>query len=307
MLFSFWAGANNPWDVVLDGCRHAERTGWDGVWVADHFMPLVEGYQPGDDDEDHELDPILEAWTMVGALGASVPRVRIGTMVSGNTYRHPAVLANMAATADHISGGRIVLGVGAGWQENEHERYGMGLGEVGPRSDRFEEACEVIKSLLTQRRSTFSGEYYTLIDAPMEPKPVQDPMPLMIGGGGEKRTLRTVARFADEWNVWARPDDMRHKTSILEQHCETVGRDVAEIHKSVCALLVIADSEEKAEEVRSGMAHRGGLVGTVDQLREIVADYEAAGVDELVVPDFTMTPDNRAHLLDRFRAEVLDA
>lgn len=307
MQFSFWAGAGNPWKVVLDGCRHAEATGWDGVWVADHFMPLVEGYQAGDTDTDHELDPILEAWTMVGALASAVPRVRIGTMVSGNTYRHPAVLANMAATADHISGGRIVLGVGAGWQENEHARYGMELGDVGARSDRFEEACKVIKSLLTRQRSTFSGEYYTLDDAPMEPKPVQEPMPFMIGGGGEKRTLRTVARFADEWNIWARPDDMRHKTSVLERHCEAVGRDISEIRRSACALLVIADTEDKAAQVRSGMAHRGGLVGTVDQLRSIVADYEAAGVDELVVPDFTMTPENRAHLLDRFRSEVLDA
>lgn len=309
MLFSFWANAGNPWSQVLDGCLHAESTGWDGIWVADHFMPLVEGYADSDAgaDLDHELDPILEAWTMVGALAAAVPRVRIGTMVSGNTYRHPAVLANMAATADHISGGRIVLGIGAGWQENEHARYGIELGSRAGRSDRFEEACEVISGLLRDERTTFDGEYYQLDAAPLEPKPVQEPMPLMIGGGGEKRTMRTAARFADEWNIWARPEDMQAKLPVLHGHCADVGRDPGDIHVSACAMLVIADDEAKAETIRGRLAHRGGLVGTIEQLRDTVAAYEAAGVHEIVVPDFTMTADNRADILDRFRAEVISA
>ena len=305
MLFSFWANVGNPWSVVLDGCKHAEATGWDGIWVADHFMPNIEGFA-GEEDE-AELGPVMEAWTIIGALGAAVPRVRIGTMVTGNTYRHPAVLANMAATADHISGGRIVLGIGAGWQENEHARYGMELGSRGGRSDRFEEACEIIKGLFANDRTSFDGEYYNLDGAPLEPKPVQDPMPLMIGGGGEKRTMRTAARFADEWNIWARPEDMRQKLPILHRHCEDVGRDPAEIHVSACAMLVITDSEEHTEKVAGRMAHRGGLVGTVDQLRATIAEYEELGIDEIVVPDFTMTPENRADTLDRFRAEVIDA
>lgn len=307
MRYSFWANAGQPWDVVLDGCRHAEATGWDGVWVADHFMPLAEGYEQGGAGADKELEPVLEAWTMIGALAAAVPRVRIGTMVTGNTYRHPAVLANMAATADHISGGRIVLGIGAGWQENEHARYGLELGAVGPRSDRFEEACEVITLLFSQERSSFEGEYYQLDDAPLEPKPIQQPLPLMVGGGGEKRTLRTAARFANEWNIWGAPDDLRHKISVLERHCADLGRDPAEIQKSACAMLVMADDEDRAAAIRGRMAHRGGLVGTIGQLRETVADYIAAGVDELVVPDFTMTPENRSEILDRFRSEVVAA
>jgi alkanesulfonate monooxygenase SsuD/methylene tetrahydromethanopterin reductase-like flavin-dependent oxidoreductase (luciferase family) len=212
----------------------------------------------------------------------------------------------MAATADHISDGRLVLGVGASWQENEHRRYGIELGGPKERSDRFEEACEILTLLFTQERATFVGEYYQLDDAPMSPKPVQDPIPLLVGGGGERRTMRTAARFATEWNVWARPDDMRQKISVLERHCDEVGRDPSEIAKSAAALLVIADSEDHAEAVAAKMGHRGGLVGTVDQLRRTVEEYRAVGVDELIVPDFTMTPENRTGILDRFRTEVVD-
>ncbi|MEE9416186.1 MAG: TIGR03560 family F420-dependent LLM class oxidoreductase [Acidimicrobiales bacterium] len=306
MRFSTWF-AGNSWKSVLDGCRHAERTGWDGVWVPDHFMAPPDGY--GAEDElgtDPERAPILEAWTMLAAIAALVPRLRIGAMVTGNTYRHPAVLANMAATVDQISNGRLVLGIGSGWQENEHEHYGIELGTPSELSDRLAEACAVLKMLLSQERTTFAGTYYQLDDAPCEPKPVQQPLPLLIGGGGERRTLRTVARFADEWNVWGTPSDLRHKIAVLEQHCATVGRDPSEIQRSAAALLVMTDSPEEAEQLRSGMEHRGGLVGTIDQLREIVAEYAAAGVDELVIPDFTMTAETRADTLDRFRAEVIE-
>ena len=306
MRFSFWADTGKPWDKVVEACSHAEATGWDGVWVADHFMPNVDGYDPTADPSDTELAPMLEAWTMLGGLAATVPRVRLGTMVTGNTYRHPAVLANMAATVDHISGGRVVLGIGAGWQENEHHRYGLELGSVAERSDRFEEACEVLRALCRDERVDFDGRYYQLTAAPMAPKPVQKPLPLLVGGGGERRTLRTAARFADEWNVWGSPDDLRHKIRVLERHCADVGRDPADIEKSAAALMIMTDTEELAEQFRAGLAHRGGLVGTVEQLREIVADYVAAGVDEVIVPEFTMTPENRNETLDRFRAEVIE-
>ncbi|MGI9624693.1 MAG: TIGR03560 family F420-dependent LLM class oxidoreductase [Acidimicrobiales bacterium] len=306
MKYSFWANAGQPWPDLLAGCRHAEETGWDGIWVADHFMPLVGGYDAGGGaDLDDELGPVLEAWTMIGALAVAVPRVRIGTIVTGITYRHPAVLANMAATVDHISGGRLVVGVGASWQENEHQRYGMELGSPRERSDRFEEACEVLTLLFTQERATFDGDYYRLDGAPMMPKPIQDPIPLLIGGGGETRTLRTAARFATEWNVWGGPADMAHKISVLEAHCEALGRDPEGIAKSAAAMLVITDTEDKAEQVVATMGHRGGLVGTVDQLRATIDEYRAVGVDELIIPDFTMTAENRSRILDQFRAEVL--
>lgn len=307
MRISYWASSGNSWADILAGCRHAEATGWDGVWVPDHFMAPPGGYGPEDGADDSEMGPILEAWTMLGGLAAAVPRVRLGAMVSGNTYRHPAVLANMAATVDHISDGRLVLGLGAGWQENEHRRYGIPLGSPTVLSDRFEEACEVVKSLLTQPRTSFDGVYYQLDGAPCEPKPIQENLPLMIGGRGEKRTLRTVARFADEWNGWGPPEDMVHLKGVIEGHCADVGRDPAEIQLSAVGLLVFTDDEAATAKLQASMAHRGGLVGTVDQLRQRVRDYQEAGIDELLVPDFTMTPDNRNDMLDRFRTEVIEA
>ncbi len=307
MRFSYWANGGQSWADLLEGCRHAEATGWDGIWVPDHFMPPPEGYGPEDGvDGSAEMGPILEAWTMLAALAVAVPRVRLGAMVTGNTYRHPAVLANMAATVDHVSGGRLVVGVGAGWQENEHRRYGLELGSVADRSDRFEEACEVLTLLFSRERTTFHGRYYELDEAPMEPKPLQDPMPLMVGGGGEKRTLRTVARFATEWNVWGRPEDVAQKIGVLEQHCEDVGRDPTEIQKSAVGLLRFVETEEDAAAVREHLGLRSGLVGTPDQLRRRVDEYAAVGVDELLVPDFAFPVEERNANLDRFRAEVVD-
>ena len=192
MRISFWPGATQTWDDVLDLARHVEAKGWDGIWYADHFMP---------DDEDTSED-CNEMWSTLAGLAATVPRLRIGSMVSCNTYRHPAVLAKIAATVDNISRGRLVLGLGAGWQENEHHAYGLDFPTLGGRSRRMEEACQVLKALFSNRRSDYHGRYYQLVDAPLEPKPVQDPLPLLIGGGGEKVTLRITAQYADEWHVW---------------------------------------------------------------------------------------------------------
>lgn len=307
MRYSYWANTGQTWQHLLEGARHAEATGWDGLWVPDHFMPPAGGYGPEDPpDPAAEMGPRLEAWTVLAGLAIAVPRVRLGAMVSGNTYRHPALLANMAATVDHLSGGRLVVGLGAGWQENEHQRYGFELGTLAGRSDRFEEACEILKMLFSQDRTTFGGHYYQLDDAPMEPKPLQQPLPLMIGGGGEKRTLRTVARFADEWNVWGHPHDLRQKIAVLERHCRDTGRDVSEIQKSAVGLLIFTETKEETAEIRAGLGHRGGLVGTPDELRVTVADYRDAGVDEIIVPDFTMAVEERNSILDRFRTEVID-
>ncbi|MEM9037758.1 MAG: TIGR03560 family F420-dependent LLM class oxidoreductase [Actinomycetota bacterium] len=297
MRFSFWPSASQPWDAVLEPCRHAEATGWDGLWIADHFMPFA-----GDVDE-----PMLEAWSTLTALAVAVPRVRLGTLVCGNTYRHPAVLANQAATADVVAGGgRVVLGVGAGWQENEHTAYGIELGSVGWRLDRFEEACEVLRSLLDERRTDFTGEHYTMTDAPMEPKSGGDaPMPLLIGGGGEKRTLRITARFADEWNVWGDPEIMRHKNGVLDAHCEDLGRDPSEIERSAVALLFLSDDDDWLTKIRERDVGRPAIIGTPAELVETVGEYVEAGVDELIVPDFTLRGgQQRLDTMDRFLTEV---
>lgn len=296
MKFSIWPRSSSPYAEVLAAARHAEATGWDGLWFADHFMP---------NDADTS-GPTAEAWTTVAALAAAVPRVRIGTLVSGNTYRHPAVLAKMAAQVDIVSGGRFTLGLGAGWQRNEHEAYGIEFSTVKGRLDRLEEASELIHGLLTSDQTTFEGQYYQLTDAPLSPKPVQQPLPLLIGGGGEKRTLRIAARFANAWNVWGSPDTLRRKGAILEQHCADVGRDPQEIERSANALLRFTATEAEAEEARS--SGRPVIAGTVEQVRAQVADYAAAGVDELIIPDFNLGgPEERAATYDRFMQEVVPA
>ncbi len=199
---------------------------FESAWTMDHFYPLtppVEG-------------PILESWTMLAALAQATTRLRLGAMVNGMHFRHPAVTANMAATLDHISGGRLELGLGAGWFFTEADAYGIPLGSPAERSDRFEEGVEVVHRLLTQETTTFSGRHYRLTDARCEPKPLQRPRPpIVIGGKGPKRTLRTVARFADHWDMTfpESPADWKALDDVLVAHCAAIGRDPATIRRSV--------------------------------------------------------------------------
>jgi F420-dependent oxidoreductase-like protein len=292
MRFSLWPHANQPYADVLDAARHAETTGWDSVYVADHFMVLP-SMAP-------EHTPTLECATVVTALAASVPRIRIGALVFGNTYRHPAVLANMAATIDHICGGRFVLGVGAGWQQNEHEQYGIDLPPPRERLDRFEEAVQVIRGLLEQPRTTFAGRHYRLTDAVCEPKPVQRPLPILIGGSGERRMLRIVAERADIWNTWGRPDVIAHKSAVLDRHCAQLGRDPATITRSAQALILLdaKPDEVQAQAARSPLPMIGG---SDDQLVETLGRYAEIGVSEFIVSDRTLGPGNqRREAMDRF-------
>ncbi len=295
MRFSFWPGAAQPWKDVLELALHVEATGWDGIWYADHFVPNAQNIS----------GPCNEAWTTIAALAASVPRVRIGPLVSGNTYRHPAVLAKMAATVDQISGGRLVLGLGSAWQENEHEAYGIPFYTTGDRLRRLEEACQVLKSLFSEDQTNFDGKYYQLKNAPLDPKPVQQPLPLLIGGGGEKITLRIAARYADEWNTWGDVATLKHKMGVLDRHCAEVGRDPGQIQRSAVVMLYLSDDAEFIEKIRA----RGGgppmLAGNPDEVREVVKSYADAGVDELVIPDFNLgSRERKLPILDRFIREV---
>lgn len=291
MRFSFWTGNSHPWAETLDVCSHAEATGWDGLWVADHFMPFM-----GDD-----LGDFHEAWSLLAGLAATVPRVRIGPLVTGNTYRNPGVLAKIAATVDHISGGRCVLGIGSGWQENEHVAYGIEYLTPGKRLSKLEESAAVLRSLLSQERTDHEGEYYTFTNAPLQPKPIQDRLPIMIGGGGEKRTLRITAQYADEWNVWGTPEVLEHKNSVLDAHCADVGRDPADIQRSAVALLLLG-MEQPTEGF---LGSRPAVAGSVEQAIDTIGRYRDAGVDEFIVPDFTLGPlGPRKETMDRFINEV---
>jgi F420-dependent oxidoreductase-like protein len=295
MRFSYWPGAGQPWDEILGASQHAEATGWDGVWFADHFVPSV-----GDIG-----GPNHECWSVLAGLAAAVPRVRIGSIVAGNTYRNPAVLAKQAATVDHISGGRLVLGLGAAWQENEHLAYGIPFPSTKERLDRLDEACAVITSLFGEERSSFSGRYYQLVDAPLAPKPVQNRLPLLIGGGGERRTMRIAARWADEWNAWGTPELHAQKAEVLARHCEELGRDPDEIERSAIALLFLSTDEGWLAGLRDRDFGRPTIVGTPAEVVEVVRRYRDAGVDELLIPDFTMPdPARKRDVLDLFINEV---
>jgi F420-dependent oxidoreductase-like protein len=203
----------------------ADESGFDHLWNFDHFAAIM---------TDPEID-VLEAWTMLGAMAEATSRVRIGCMVTGNTYRHPGVLAKMAVTVDHFSNGRLELGIGAAWAENEHAMLGMEFGTAGQRVQWLDEACEVMKLLFTQERTTFEGTRYALHDAIANPKPVQRPHPpFWIGGRGERKTLRVIARHADVWNApGGEPDEVARLAGVLDRHCADIGRDPAEIRRSV--------------------------------------------------------------------------
>src|SRR5215467_4160901 len=198
------------------------------AWLFDHFMPIM-----GD-----PTGPCLEGWTLLAAFAGQTKHVRVGIMVTGNTYRHPAVLTNMAATVDVISGGRLDFGIGAGWNELEHTAYGIPLYATGERIKRMGEACEVYRLMCTETAPDFNGQYYQLKGARCEPKPIQKPYPpIVIGGSGEQLTLRMVAKYADIWNFVGGPIELfRHKNEVLDRHCAAIGRDPSTIERSVQAL-----------------------------------------------------------------------
>jgi alkanesulfonate monooxygenase SsuD/methylene tetrahydromethanopterin reductase-like flavin-dependent oxidoreductase (luciferase family) len=296
MRFSVWPSINQPWDELVATARHAAATGWDGVWVADHFMPNEPGPYPPE-------EPTLEAGSLVAALAAAVDRVRIGTLVYGNTYRHPAVVANMAATVDHVSGGRFVLGLGAGWQVNEHEAYGIELPPVGERVDRFAEAVQVIRSLLTDPATTFAGKHYRLAGARCEPKPVQDRLPILVGASGD-RMLGIVARHADAWNTWGLPDHIAERSGFLTRRCEALGRDPGEVARTAQALVVFTATDAEGDRLMAG-APRPMIAGTPARVRDVVAGYAEVGVDEVIVPDPTLgSGQAKLDALDRYLDEV---
>lgn len=280
MRLSLWPNAQQPWDQLVAEVRHAEDTRWDGVYLADHFMGDGGGFGAPE-------VPNLESTSALSALGAVTERLRVGPLVLGNTYRHPAVVANWAATLDQVTGGRVVLGIGAGWQQNEHEQYGIPLPRPGARLRRLDEACTVIRSLLSEPRTTFQGRHYELHDALCEPKPVQERLPLLIGGKGD-RMLGLVARHADEWNMWGLPDTIAERAAVLDRHCESIGRDPSTIRRSTQALVMVTDDAARARELAERVAPRATVAGPAEHFAEVVERWAEVGVDEVIVPDFVL-------------------
>ena len=307
MRFGLFTGTTGiAWPQLQSLWQHIEATGWDAACVTDHFMPNTRD----------PVDDTLECWTALSGLALSTQRMRIGTLVVGNTYRHPAVVAKMAATVDIMSGGRLICGIGAAWQRNEHTAYGIPFATVGERLSRLEEACQVLLGLWTQPRTTLSGKYYQLTAAPLFPKPLQQPHPeLLIGGGGEQRTLRIAAKYADHWNTWGGPETLRHKGEVLDKHCAAVGRDPVQITRSANMPMAITEDPAASERLARGLVQRFGftearardtvLAGSITQIQEKLGRLQATGVEQLFIPTFL--PPWNLDQLDRFMTEVAPA
>jgi F420-dependent oxidoreductase-like protein len=291
LAVSAWLGTTWSAVDILAVATEAEAAGYDGIWIADHFMGNT-------DTEEISETPLRECFSVLAGLATAVPRVRLGSLVASMTYRHPAVLANIATTIDDLSGGRLVLGVGAGWQLNEHAAYGIDLGPVRERIDRLEEGLDVLDGLLRNPRTTVEGKHYTVTGAPtVTPAgPPRSRIPIMIGASGEQRMLGVVARRADEWNCWSTPEVFAHKSAVLDEHCERIGRDPAEIRRSTQALLRIGGSAEEAPP--------GVVAGSVDQLVDTIGQWRSTGLDELIVPGIRGTADEARELFGRFHTEI---
>lgn len=237
----------------------ADELGFHAVWNYDHFYGL---YLTGVPLE----QPTFEGWTTLAAMGKIVKRARIGCMVTGVTYRHPALLANMAVAVDHISGGRLEFGIGAAWHEPEHLTYGYDFPSAGTRIAMLDEACELIKRLWYEDKVDHEGRFWTLKDAMCFPKPVQEKIPIVIGGSGPKKTLRVVAKHADEWNApAATPESFSALSVILDEHCAAVGRDPKEIRRSVQIFITPTSKEQ------------------MDGLPDLLDGLSAVGVDHAVM------------------------
>ncbi len=293
------------WPDLLALWRKADGWGYDSLWNFDHFYPIFVAPD----------GPCLEAWTTLSALAQATSRARIGTLVNGNTYRNPCLTAKMAATLDHISGGRLNLGIGAGWFELEHQAFGFDFKDVPKRLAALDEACDIIKSLFTEPRTTLRGRHYTVEDAIGQPKPLQRPHPpILIGGTGEKVLLKLVAKHADMYNASAGADRMRHLIEVINRHGQTVRRDTSAIeHTVMIPLAYQADAERQqfmcnlvagmrgtsAEEARKGI-----MIGDRAECFDTIERYRRAGVTHFI---FMLFQPIREDEIQAFAEDVIPA
>jgi F420-dependent oxidoreductase-like protein len=277
-----WSQATD-WPAIRDASLAAERSGWDSVWVWDHLMSII-----GPSDQ-----AILEGWTTIAAIAALTSRVRVGLLVGANTFRNPGLTAKLATTLDHISGGRAVLGLGGAWFEREHEAFGIEFGEtVGRRLDWLEEAAGIIRQLLDGETVSHDGPRYRLVDAICRPLPIQRRLPLLVGGHGPRKTLRTVARHADAWNTSGHVDEVTGRVAILEEHCAAEGRDPSTIERTISFPVVIRDERPEAERIwqslieANGATHAGSvphLLGSPATVADAIRPYLGLGFSTIIV------------------------
>jgi len=296
---------NTTWKDLREIWKLIDSLDYDTAWVFDHFFAILSD----------PSGPCFEGWTSLAALAAESSRVQAGVLVTGNTYRHPAVLAKMAGTLDHTSGGRFIMGMGAGWFELEHNAYGIPFYSTAERIRRLDEAVEIIKRLWTEKQVTFDGRYYQLRDAYCEPKPLQQPRPpIMIGGSGEKLMLRVVAKHADQWNTFGSPEVFRHKIEVLKEHCAAVGRNFDDMEVSWAGAALVTDSRDEKDELLRRWANAfgitpeqyamGALVGSPSEVRDRIGKFIDVGVTHFI--PIANAPFNQESIR-RFAEEVIPA
>lgn len=291
------------WPGMRAAAVDAERLGYHSLWTWDHLYPIL-GSPDG---------PMLEGYMVLGGWSQVTSRVTLGLMVGANTFRNPALVVKQVTTLDHLSGGRAVLGLGAAWFETEHTAFGIDFGaSIGERLDRLDEAVELIHGMLHQETASARGVHYHAKDVRNEPRPVQARLPILIGGIGERKTLRTVARFADAWNAaLVTPEQAREKDAILRRWCEEVGRDPASIERtlSLGPILIRDDPAEADRVVRHIKEHNRGTqrefaTGSAAELAERWRGYVDAGFRHII---FHLAPPYDAETLERFATEVIPA
>jgi F420-dependent oxidoreductase-like protein len=287
------------WDEIRDAALLAEQAGWDVLMTWDHFVPLM-----GD-----VTGPNLEGWQLLPALAAITTKPKIGMLVTGNTYRHPAVLANMASTLDNISHGRAVLGIGAAWNEHEHKMYGIDFDTPAIRLAKLREATRINRVLLDEGKMTYHGKYYHLENATLGTRPVQQHVPILIGGGGEQVTLKITARYADWWHGFGSADIVKHKLEVLKKHCVDVGRDFSEIAPTTGGGILVRDDanlidkrmREVAARNKVASPNRPAVLGKPDDIAKQLLGLHKVGVKGFL---FGMSPPYDRETVERVMTEV---
>jgi alkanesulfonate monooxygenase SsuD/methylene tetrahydromethanopterin reductase-like flavin-dependent oxidoreductase (luciferase family) len=284
---AFWVNRTD-WPALRDACLEVERAGWDSLWIDDHLLA----------DEGDPADSKLEGWATLSALAVLTERVRLGLLVAANTFRAPGLTAKLATTVDHLSDGRLVLGLGGGWFEREHDAFGIDFGAgFGERLDRLDESVGLIRRLLDGERVTHEGRFYTMHDALSAPLPVQPRLPILIGGSGPTKTLRTTARYADLWNGYGPPERIAATSEILRERCAEVGRPFGEIERTVTLDGVVRDTTDAADAAWTEIEHIHGLEGRTgsdgtdrgltvggppEEVAALIDAYRRVGVGEVV-------------------------
>jgi len=292
---------------IVDSLRRvvtlAEGSGFDSFWVMDHFHQIEHVGDP------HE--PMLESWTTLSGLAGFTSKIRLGTLVTGNVYRHPSVVAKIGATLDVLSKGRLFMGIGAAWNEDESNAYGIPFPSTRERLERLDEAVQVIRKMWTEQPANFNGHFYQIHGAYCNPQPIQKPHPpILIGGSGERRTLRTVAKYGDACNLFGSPETVKKKLAVLRDHCTAVGREYNSILKTKLGT-VLVDKDRQTVESKVAEAYKQFpepmrrefvIYGTPEDVRQQIEEFRSVGIEYLIV---NFEPRSQLEAMDLFADEVV--